>query len=60
MNLTGRIEALKHEGSALEFPKFPVRFAGLDHVEMREPPVLGEHTETILHDTLRYSRAQIQ
>ena len=59
MNLTKRIEAIKYEGSALEFPKFPVRFAGLDHVEMNEPPVLGEHTESILHDMLKYSSAKI-
>lgn len=32
MNLTERIEAVKHDGNTLEFPKFPVRFAGLDHV----------------------------
>jgi len=59
MHLTTSIDAIKHGGRPLEFPKFPVRFAHLDHSEVGEPPVLGEHTEQILHETLRYSKAKI-
>jgi len=60
MQLTNRVPADKYTGSPLEYPKFPMRFAQLDHVEIEEPPLLGEHTDEILHDTLGYSRTKIQ
>ena len=60
MNLTSSVEAVKHGGDKpLEYPKFPVRFQNFDHSKIQEPPLLGEHTETILHETLKYSKAKI-
>jgi len=59
MNLTGKIESEKLGGKDLEYPKFPMRFDKLDHSQMTEPPILGEHTDSILHDTLKYSKAKI-
>lgn len=59
MQLTGSVEAVKYGGAPLEYPKFPIRFDKLSHSQFSEPPLLGEHTDSILQETLGYSNAKI-
>jgi len=60
MQLTESVEAVKYGGAPLQYPKFPMRFDKLTHSQLSEPPLLGEHTESILQETLGYSSAKIQ
>jgi crotonobetainyl-CoA:carnitine CoA-transferase CaiB-like acyl-CoA transferase len=44
----------------LEFPKNPVHYSKSELSELKEPPLLGEHTDEILRDILGYSRDRIE
>ena len=62
MNLTEKILSEKHgDPGYLEYPKFPVQFSHTPtQVEMVEPPLLGEHTELVLREQLKYSQDKIE
>ena len=62
MNLTETLKSEKHGDSGyLEYPKFPVQFSNIpSQVEMVAPPLLGEHTEIVLREQLKYSQDKIE
>ena len=58
MNLTQSVASDKYQGE-LKFPKPPVHFSKSSSPVLTEPPLLGEHTDSILRDLLGYSQNQI-
>eukprot|EP00347_Sterkiella_histriomuscorum_P001924 403370146 len=54
MNLNQSIHSDKYGNSQLHFSKNPLHFEKLANAEMQEPPLLGEHTEDILRNILKY------
>jgi formyl-CoA transferase len=56
----GLIEELEHdEAGKMKFVSGPVSFSGLNQEKETAPPLLGEHTEKILHE-LGYSEGAVE
>lgn len=60
MNLLQEAPVANHGGGeSLKYVKNPLSFEKLEFAEMQEPPLLGEHTDEILGDLLKYSKRRI-
>lgn len=60
VNARGMVARFDHPALG-DFPALPVpfKFAGWDQPEVGRPPLLGEHTDEILHERLGYDAARI-
>lgn len=62
MDLTNQVFSEKYEGldkDFLEFPKNPIHYSKSASADPFEPPLLGEHTDSILKNLLGYSDTRI-
>lgn len=56
MNLLEETSSENHDnGKNLKYVKNPLNFDHLGSAEMQEPPLLGQHTEEVLSEVLKYS-----
>ena len=55
MILTHDIESEKYNGT-IKFIKSPLHFEKCSNEEIKEAPLLGEHTDEILSDLLGYNK----
>jgi crotonobetainyl-CoA:carnitine CoA-transferase CaiB-like acyl-CoA transferase len=53
------IEVPLHNGETVRMPGNPVKFSGDTSGEVTPPPLLGEHTEAVLRQTLGYDDERI-
>lgn len=64
MGITEKIKSAKYsngdQNEFLEFPKNPIHYSACENVDIKEPPLLGEHTDSILSELLGYSKEKIE
>lgn len=60
MQLNEEIQSNHHGEEKLSFIKNPLHFEKLENAKLKEPPVLGQDTEEILGDILKYDKRKIQ
>lgn len=59
MSLVETIQSERYQGE-LKFPKSPVHYSRTPVAKQQEPPLLGEHTHSVLSELLGYSDTYIE
>jgi crotonobetainyl-CoA:carnitine CoA-transferase CaiB-like acyl-CoA transferase len=53
------VDVTLQSGEVVKMPGNPIKFSGAPEAPFTAPPLIGEHTDAVLHGLLQYSSEQV-